>query len=53
MFPIGYKWQELVENCKLASLSTAHYYMKSRETMPENKVVAMGECVASTDGERE
>jgi len=27
--------------------------MKSRETMPENKLVAIGEYVASTDGESE
>ncbi len=74
-----YKWQELVENCKLASLTvaeldkylvhhklckkgkkkdkirriTAHYYMKSGEAMPEDKLVATGERVASTDGESE
>ena len=68
----NYKWKELVENCKLASLTiakldnyldhhkvckegnkkdkirrtTAHYYMKSGEIMPKDKLVAIGDPVA-------
>ena len=74
-----YKWQELIENCKFASLTVAeidkylehhklckkgkkndkirgiivHYYRKSGETIPEDKLVVIGECVVSTDCESE